>query len=121
MLPLAAEELGPARSSSLTLSILIIVPQVIVAALGPWVGRTADSWGRRPLLLIGLSALPLRAACFALSTDPAVLVAAQVLDGISGSAIGVLTPLVVATSPRDPGDSIWRRAWWVHSAGSALR
>jgi MFS family permease len=103
MLPLAAEELGPARSSSLTLSILIIVPQLIVAALGPWVGRTADSWGRRPLLLIGLSALPLRAACFALSTDATLLVATQVLDGISASVIGVLTPLVVADITKGSG------------------
>jgi MFS family permease len=103
MLPLAAEELGSARSSSLILSILITVPQLIVAALGPWVGRTADSWGRRPLLLIGLSVLPLRAACFALSTDPALLVAAQVLDGISGSVIGVLTPLVVADITKGSG------------------
>ena len=66
-------------------------------------GRTADSWGRRPLLLIGLSALPLRAVCFALSTDPALLVAAQVLDGISAGVIGVLTPLVVADITKSSG------------------
>jgi MFS family permease len=103
MLPLAAEELGPQRSSSLTLSVFIVAPQLIVAALGPSVGRTADNWGRRPLLLIGLAALPLRAACFALSTDPVLLVAAQLLDGVSAAIIGVLTPLIVADITKGSG------------------
>jgi hypothetical protein len=39
--------------------------------------RGAGSWGRRPLLLIGLGALPIRAAFFALVDDPALLVAIQ--------------------------------------------
>jgi MFS family permease len=103
VLPLTAEDLGTHRSSSLTLSVLIVVPQLIVAMLGPWVGRTADSWGRRPLLLIGLSALPMRATCFALSTDPALLLAAQLLDGVSAAIIGVLTPLVVADITKGSG------------------
>ena len=103
MLPLAAEQLAPQRSSSVIVSILIIVPQLMVAFLGPWVGRTAESWGRRPLLLVGLAALPLRALCFALITNPALLVMAQLLDGLSGAVIGVLTPLVVADITRGSG------------------
>jgi MFS family permease len=103
MLPLAAEELGARRSSYVILSVMIITPQLIVAALGPWVGRTADIWGRRPLLLIGLGALPLRAVCFASTSEPALLVAAQVLDGFSGAVMGVLTPLVVADITKGSG------------------
>ena len=48
------------------------------------------------MLLIGLGALPIRAACFALVDDPLLLIAVQVLDGISAAMIGVLTPLVIA-------------------------
>jgi MFS family permease len=61
-LPLVSEELGRDRGSSLVISALIIVPQIVVAALAPWVGHGAGIWGRRPLLLIGLGALPIRAA-----------------------------------------------------------
>jgi hypothetical protein len=102
-LPLVSEELGTTRGSSLVISALIFVPQLVVAVLAPWVGRGARSWGRRPLLLIGLAALPIRAACFALTHDPAFLVLIQPLDGVSGAAIGVLTPLVIADVTKGTG------------------
>jgi len=82
--------------SALIMSALVVVPQIIVALLAPWTGRRAESWGRRPLLLIGFGALPIRAVLFVLITDPAVLIAVQTLDGISGTVLGVLTALIVA-------------------------
>jgi MFS family permease len=102
-LPLVSEELGRVPGSSLVLSALILVPQIVVAAVAPWVGRTAKSWGRRPLLLIGLGALPIRLACLAFIHNAGLLVAAQVLDGVSGAAIGVLTPVVIADLTKGSG------------------
>ena len=84
------------RWSSLVISALILAPQIIVAALAPWVGRTAASWGRRPLLLIGLGVVPVRSGLFALTADPTLVVLIQVLDGLSGATLGVLTALVIA-------------------------
>jgi MFS family permease len=98
MLPLVGEALvyqGESRSS-LIISGLIVLPQIIVALMAPWVGRQANNWGRRPLLLIGFGALPIRAVLFALITDPPLLLVFQVLDGISGAVVGVITALVVA-------------------------
>ena len=88
MLPLVGAALvydGESRSS-LIVAALIILPQIVVALLAPWVGRQARSWGRRPLLLIGFGALPIRA----------LLVGFQLLDGISGAVVGVLMALVTA-------------------------
>jgi hypothetical protein len=67
VLPLAGEILvrKSQAHSSLVISALIIVPQIIVAVTAPWVGRQAQDWGRRPLLLIGFAALPIRALGFA--------------------------------------------------------
>src|SRR6516225_8807360 len=65
-------------------------------AIAPWVGQWAKNWGRRPLLLIGLAALPIRALLFASVVDPTLVVAFQLLDGISGAVLGVLTALVIA-------------------------
>ncbi|HUJ98837.1 MAG TPA: MFS transporter [Stellaceae bacterium] len=98
ILPLAGETLAHAegRQSSLVLSALIIAPQIIVALLAPWAGRTANSWGRRPLLLLGLGMVPIRALFFGTVTDPALLVAVQALDGITGATLGVMTALVAA-------------------------
>jgi len=102
-LPLVSEELGRVPGSSLVLSALIFVPQIVVAALAPWVGRKARSWGRRPLLMIGLGALPIRAACFAFTHNTSWLVAAQLLDGVSGAAMGVLTPVIIADVTKGSG------------------
>jgi MFS family permease len=98
MLPLAGESLiyQGERSSSLIVSALIVLPQIVVAALSPWVGREANNVGRRPLLLMGLGALPIRAVLFALIPAPQALLVFQVLDGVSGAVIGVLTALVIA-------------------------
>jgi MFS family permease len=103
MFPLLGETLVQGRELSLVISALIVVPQIVVAALAPWVAQRADAWGRRPLLLIGFGALPIRAVCFGLVSDPAVLVAVQLLDGITGAALGVLTPLVIADITRGTG------------------
>lgn len=98
MLPVVGAALvydGESRSS-LIVAALIILPQIVVVLLAPWVGRQAGSWGRRPLLLIGFGALPIRALLFALTADPLFLVGFQLLDGISGTIVGVLTVLVTA-------------------------
>jgi hypothetical protein len=83
--------------SSLIVSALIMVPQVIVAIMAPWAGHRANTWSRRPLLLIGFAALPIRRALlFAWTTNPTILIAAQILDRVSGTVLGVLTALIVA-------------------------
>jgi MFS family permease len=104
MLPLAGEALVYNRVplSSLIVSALIVVPQVIVALMAPWAGRRAKL-GRRPLLLVGFAALPIRALLFAWTTDPMILIAAQVLDGVSGTMLGVLTALIVADLTKGTG------------------
>jgi MFS family permease len=74
----------------------IIVPQAIVALMSPSVGRKAQAWGRRPLLLIGFGALAIRGVLFATVTDPYLLVAVQIFDGITAAVFAVMVPLIVA-------------------------
>jgi MFS family permease len=98
MLPLAGERLAyrNGTGASFIISALIVLPQIVVVLIAPWVGQLAQSWGRRPLLLIGFSALAVRALLFAVTVDPPLLICIQLLDGVSGSALGVLTALIVA-------------------------
>jgi MFS family permease len=84
------------RSSSASVSALIVFPQIVVALLSPWVGRTAATWGRRPLLLLGLAVVPIRSGLSALTADPALLVVFQLMDGFTGATLGVLTTLIIA-------------------------
>ncbi len=81
----------------------IVVPQLIVAGFAPWVGRVADSWGRRPLLFFCFAALALRGVMFAFVTSPYLVVAVQTLDGVCAAVLGVVLPLVVADITRGTG------------------
>ena len=81
----------------------IVVPQLVVAGFAPWIGRMADSWGRRPLLVFCFAALAARGVLFAFVTSPYLVVAVQVLDGVCAAILGVVLPLVVADITRGTG------------------
>ncbi|MGB9166118.1 MAG: MFS transporter [Rhodomicrobium sp.] len=75
---------------------LIVAPEIVVAVLAPWVGYFSELWGRKPLLLAGFSAEIIRAALFAIISSPIPLIFVQLLDGISGASITVLTVIIVS-------------------------
>jgi hypothetical protein len=79
------------RQAAPFIAALIIVPQLLVGLLAPWVGRSAEKHDRKPLLLLGFAALPVRAVLFALISNPLALIAVQLLDVITGAVLGVLT------------------------------
>jgi predicted MFS family arabinose efflux permease len=81
----------------------MVVPQFVVAGFAPWIGRQAQLRGRRPLLLVCFVALAMRAVLFAFVTNSYLIVAVQVLDGVSAVILGIVFPLVVADITRDTG------------------
>ncbi len=105
MLPLMGSvvTMRSARWAPVLIAACIVVPQLVVAASSPWIGRRAQIWGRRPLLLIGFAALPIRGILFASVTNPELLVIVQLLDGVTAAVFSVLVPLVVADLRRGTG------------------
>ena len=87
---------GKARQSSLLMSACIMVTQLIVALASPWIGRLAQTWGRKPLLLIGFGVLPLRGLLYTLTVSPSLQISIQVLDGVGAAVFGVVSVLVIA-------------------------
>jgi MFS family permease len=81
---------------SLLIAACIVLPQIIVALASPSVGRFAERYGRRIVLTVGFCMLPLRCVIFAVTQNPAVLVAAQVFDGVAGACFGIMVPLIVS-------------------------
>ena len=55
------------------------------------------------MLVLGFLALFLRGALLALTGNPAMIVAVQMLDGVSAAVIGILVPLVLADVTRGTG------------------
>ena len=105
MLPLMASAVTKQMPDRATILIAacIVVPQLVVAACSPWVGRQAQVLGRKRILLIGFAALPIRGVLLAFVSDPYLLVVAQVLDGVAAAVLGVLVPLIVADVTRGTG------------------
>jgi len=97
LLPVVGQNLAQSKAeyASLLMAGLIVVPQIVVALLSPWVGYHSEKWGRKPLLLLGFGLEIVRVVLFAFSADASILLIAQVLGGISAAAVTVLTVLVI--------------------------
>jgi predicted MFS family arabinose efflux permease len=98
MLPLLGQKLALAHPGVETafISACIITAQLVTIPTALMVGRKANSWGRKSLLLIGFGALPIRGAMFTVSDNEVWLVSLQVLDGIAAGTLDALIPLVLA-------------------------
>jgi MFS family permease len=105
MLPLMGSVLTKRSSEWATVLIAacLVGPQLVVALCSPWAGRQAQRLGRRPILLAGLAALPIRGVLFATVSDPYLLVAVQLLDGITATVFSVMVPLTIADLTRGTG------------------
>jgi predicted MFS family arabinose efflux permease len=105
MLPLLGEMLakGQGRSSMLFMSACVVTTQLVITVLASWSGRRARTWGRKPLLLIAFGALPIRGVLYTLTSNTALLVAIQLLDGVGAGIFGVVSVLVIADLTRGTG------------------
>jgi MFS family permease len=105
MLPLLGEMLsvGKDHEAPLFMSACVMVTQGVVALIAPWVGHRADTWGRKPLLLLGFGVLPVRGLLYTLTASPLLLIAIQVLDGIGVAIFGVVSLLVIADLTQGSG------------------
>ena len=105
LLPLVGQKLAFAHEKWATamMSACIIAAQMIMLPIALFVGRTADTWGRKPILLIGFGILPLRAVLYTFSNSSVWLIGVQLLDGVGAGVFGAITPLVVADLMRGTG------------------
>ena len=105
LLPLVGQKLAAAHPKEATamMSACIIAAQMVMLPIALLVGRTADSWGRKPLFLIGFAVLPIRAVLYTFSDNSFWLIGVQLLDGIGAGIFGALTPLVIADIMRGTG------------------
>ena len=105
MLPLAGEKLsqGHTEASPLFMSSCIVVAQFVMAPMAILVGHRADAWGRKPLFLLGLAALPIRGFLMSLADAPYAVIATQILDGVGAGIFGALFYIVVADFTRGAG------------------
>jgi MFS family permease len=102
MLPLvgAAVTMRAGDLANMIIAACIVLPQGVVALCSPSVGRRAALHGRRPILLLGWAAVPLRGLLLAVLPGPWLPIAAQAMGGISAAVFGVMLPLLAADITR---------------------
>jgi len=83
------------EASPLYMAAMLAVPQLVVAVLAPWIGYWSELRGRKLFLIAGFGFAVLRALLFAMTGSPAAMVVIQILDGVTGAIITVLTILVI--------------------------
>lgn len=105
MLPLVGELLSrhDEKASSLYMSACIILAQLLMIPVAIMTGRLADTWGRKPLFLIGFGVLAVRGFLYTLGTSSVYLLAVQSLDGIGAAIFGVLWVLIISDLAKGTG------------------
>jgi MFS family permease len=89
--------------ATLVVAATILLPQAIVAAISPWVGRKVERSGRKPLLLVGWGLLPLQGLLYAVLPGLYALVVCNLLNAVSGAIFGVTMTVVAADLTRRTG------------------
>ena len=105
MLPLVGELLSKGKDgqSPFYMSACIIAAQFVMIPVAWLTGRLADTWGRKPLFLIGFGVLAARGFLFTLGKSAFYLLAVQSLDGIGAAIFGVLWVIIISDLAKGTG------------------
>ncbi|MEK9211943.1 MFS transporter [Sphingomonas sp. 2378] len=99
---LLAREVGGDKATSLT-SACIVGAQLVMVPVAMVVGRKADDWGHRPIMLVAFAVLAARGLLYTVSDAPGWLLAIQLLDGVGAGILGALGPVIVAAIMQGSG------------------
>lgn len=105
MLPQVGQKVAETKlmDPGVCMSACIIVAQFCMVPAALLASKFAATWGRKPVFLIGLASLPLRAILFTLTNNPYCLIATQILDGVGAGIYGVLGVVIAADLTRGTG------------------
>ena len=97
MLPQLGEMLahGNPKQAAPFMSACVIVTQLVITISAAWIGRRAQSSGRKALLLVGFAVLPIRGVLYTMTTAPTTLIAIQILDGVANAIFVIVSILVI--------------------------
>src|SRR5579875_2440473 len=97
MLPLVGQELALHNKhiGTALMSACIVAAQLVMVPVAYVAGVKADTWGRKPIFLVGFAVLTVRGFLYTLSDNSFWLVGVQLLDGVGAGIFGVLFPLIV--------------------------
>ncbi len=98
LMPFYARELG---GGALIVAILLGTFTAAQLLSAPWWGRFSDRYGRRPALLVGLTASAIAYVVFAFATSIWLLLLSRVVQGAGGGTVGVIQAYVADSVEAD--------------------
>lgn len=100
LVPVLGELPQKLHSDTATINWLLTSTLLVGAVAIPLMGRLADMWGKRLLLLIALAAMVIGSVITALSDNVAVLIVGRAIQGISGAAVPLGISLLATLLPK---------------------
>ncbi|HEY9717564.1 MAG TPA: MFS transporter [Trichormus sp.] len=94
---------GSSMNAGVCMAACIIVAQLCMIPTALLAGKYAHELGRKPVFLVASVCLPLRGLIFAFSHNAAILIATQILDGVSAGIYGVVAVLIVFDLTKNTG------------------
>ena len=97
VLPLLSQNIGTSKAASASLQItgLIVMAQLVVMFLAPWVGYLSEGYGRKPLLILGFGLEAIRSVLLSTTTNYGFLLVSQLLDGLTSAIVEVLIIVII--------------------------
>jgi len=97
VLPLLSQNIGTskAESSSLQITGLVVMAQLVVMFLAPWVGYLSEGYGRKPLLILGFGLEAIRSVLLSTTSNDGFLLVSQLLGGSTNAIVEVLIIVII--------------------------
>ena len=103
VMPLVGQYTARLGGTDVRVAAVVLVAQAVMIPVAVLAGRACHRWGRKPVFAVGFVALPVRILLYSFTSDPWVLVALQVFDGIGAGVYGVVVAVVCADLTREKG------------------
>jgi MFS family permease len=100
LIPVIAELPQKLHTDTATVNWLLTATLLAGAVAIPFMGRLADMWGKRLMLLVAIGAMVAGSLITALSDNVGVLIAGRVIQGIAGAAIPLGISLLSTLLPK---------------------
>ncbi len=103
VMPLVGQYIARLGGTNVQVAAVVLVAQVVMVPVAVLSGWACHRWGRKPVFALGFIALPIRILLYSFTSDPWMLVALQVFDGIGAGIYGVVVVLMCGDLTREKG------------------